>query len=146
MRYTTKLTSMVIWLLIGSTAFTLVFRGEAGRDHGSGGGGSDPESSRATQPACSAASTPPNTPAVDPIRAEWPGIPEDYLAWLRQRGHGVLGRHELMIYSAPVRSTELHDAATAAARQRSEALVQGQSRILPGFARGLNACLDRPPG
>ncbi len=27
MRYTTKLTSMVVWLLIGSTAFTLVFRG-----------------------------------------------------------------------------------------------------------------------
>lgn len=27
MEYTTKLTSMVIWLLIGSTAFTLVFRG-----------------------------------------------------------------------------------------------------------------------
>jgi len=27
MRYTTKLTSMVVWLLVGSTAFTLVFRG-----------------------------------------------------------------------------------------------------------------------
>jgi hypothetical protein len=52
-------------------------------------------------------------PALAAIRREYPGVPEHYLAFLREIGWGSLGGW-FMVYSGPVEPDEIFDRDTAA--------------------------------
>jgi hypothetical protein len=45
-------------------------------------------------------------PELTPIRRQYPGVPEHYLAFLRQVGYGSLGG-AFMVYSGPVEPDEI---------------------------------------
>lgn len=51
--------------------------------------------------------------ALAAIRREYPGVPEHYLAFLREVGYGSLGGW-FMVYSGPVEPGEIFDPDTAA--------------------------------
>lgn len=52
---------------------------------------------------------------VDALRARHPGVPEDYVQFLTEIGHGRVGAPRLSVYSGPIEPRDIYDPPTAEA-------------------------------